>query len=122
MQVYKNWVYNLLEMSALFNLALLSVVMFYQMAMEGKIMFTTNLSAGITLCTLFLIVVCHAIKQFLSLRKVKYIFNLMKITIKLRKKGAHRINNIEEVDNEENNQYKGLTHTSIELCEPLVEQ
>ena len=60
--VYKNWVYNVLEMSALFNLALLSVVTFYLIVVEGKIVFTTNLSMGITFCTLFLIVAHHAIE------------------------------------------------------------
>ena len=110
-------------MSALFNLALLSVVTFYQIVVEGKIVFTTNLSMGITFCTLFLIVARHAIKRLLFIRRVKYI--LIRITTKLKKKEEHAIddaNDIKEANNKQKNQYKGLTHTSIELCEPLVEQ
>ena len=106
-------------MSALFNLALLSVVTFYQMAVEGEITATTNLSAGITFCTFSLIILHHAIKRLLSLRRVEYV--LRKVSTKLRKIRGYDVN--EEVQNEENvieNKQKVLTHTSVEMCEPLI--
>ena len=115
-RLYKYWVYSVLDISYLFNLALLSVVTFYQIATEGKITFTTCVSVGIALCTLILIVVHHIVKRLLSLRRIKY--TSVKISTKLRKKRACDIN--EEVQNKENIKYEGLTHTSIELCEPLV--
>ena len=49
-------------MSALFNLGILSVVTFYQMAMEGKITPSTSVSTGFAFVTLFLIVVHLATK------------------------------------------------------------
>ena len=117
-RVYKNWVYSVLEISCLFNLALLSVVTFYQMATEGKITFTTSMSVGIALCTLILIVVYHSIKRLLSIRGIKYASE--KIITKLRKKTTCNVN--EELQNnlKENIKYEGLTHTSVELYEPLV--
>ena len=117
-QVYRNWVYNILEMLVLSNLAILSVVTFYHMATEGKVNLTINLSMGTAFCTLFLIVVHHTIKRLLSFRKIKRALVKIIDIMKLRKKRARDIN--EEVQNKENVKYKGLTHTSVELYEPLV--
>ena len=117
-QVYRNWVYNVLEMLVLSNLAILSVVTFYHMATEGKVNLTTSLSMGITFCTLFLIVVHHTIKRLLSFRKIKRASIKIIDIMKLRKKRAQDIT--EAVQNNENIKYKGLSHTSIELNEPLV--
>ena len=85
------------------------------MAMGGKITPSTSVSMGFAFVTLFLIVVHLAIKRLLFFRRIKYAS--LKIITKLRNKRACDIN--EEVWNVEN-KYEGLTHTSIELHEPLV--
>ena len=117
-QVYKSWVHNGLEIASLFNLSLLSVVTFYQMATEGRITLSTNLSTGITFGILSLLVLHHSFKRLLSSRRIKSM--LMKISIKLRKKRVHDDTD-DEVQNGENIIVNELTHTSVELCEPLVQ-
>lgn len=117
-QVYKNWLHNFLEMSSLFNLALLSMVTFYQMATDGDISLSTNLSTGMAFCTLSVIALYQSFKRLISLRKVKYFW--IKFNSKLR--FSKRDRRISEVQNEGtiDNTYKGFTHTSIELCEQLL--
>ena len=117
-QVYKSWVHNALEIASLFNLSLLSVVTFYQMATEGRITLSTNLSTGITFGILSLLVFHHSFKRLLSSRMIKRMS--MKIRIILRKKRVHDDSN-DEVQNGENIIVNELTHTSVELCEPLVQ-
>ena len=117
-QVYKSWVHNALEIASLFNLSLLSVVTFYQMATEGRITLSTNLSTGITFGILSLLVLHHSFKRLLSSRMIKRMS--MKISIKLRKKRVHDDSD-DEVQNRENIIVNELTHTSVELCEPLVQ-
>ena len=71
MGVYKNWLHNALEIALLFNLGILSVIMFYTLLTNGSIALTTCTSIGITFILFVMIMIYHVIQKIMYVRKLR---------------------------------------------------
>ena len=119
MGVYKKWLHNVLEITSLLNLGFLSVVTLYQLSSDGNKTTTTYVSTSIAFIIFSLLVLCHAVQRVLSLRKNQ----LWMFVARLQRKGKVLLNdrsNDHQVQTVQDG-HQGITHTSIELCRPLVQ-
>ena len=71
MGVYKNWLHNALEIALLFNLGMLSFIMFYTLLTNGNIALTICTSTGITFILFVMIVIYHIIQKVMLMRKFR---------------------------------------------------
>ena len=79
----------------------------------------THISSGITFIIFTLIILYHAARQLLSLRKVKEMkFHLVNIAGLAPRKAKKHAECRELTPN--SCEMSKITHTSIELCEPLI--
>ena len=122
MKVYKNWLHNILEMTSFLNLCLLSVATYYQLSTNGNRIVTTTVSTSISFITFVLVTLHHLIQRLLSLRRLKK-FNIGR---QLYAFCISRVNHSIEQGQEEavmgqNKRCHYVTHTSVELYEPLVD-
>ena len=119
MQVYKNLINTILEIISLLNIGLLSIASSCQLLNNKSSVIPTSISASIAFITFVFIVIYHVCMKVASLK----IYKDMKLCIitaitKMRK------NKRLELDDQQKGQATGgfVTHTSIELHEPLLEE
>ena len=117
-KVYKFWMTNVNEISFLLNLVLLSVVTYFQMATRGNIALSTTLSTSIAFITFLLILFRQTAKQFVSSRIVRY--RWLKLCTRIRKRTVDCSNNHIQCQESSQSRLQNITHTSIELTEPLL--
>ena len=116
MRIYKNWLYNMLEIISLLNLGLLSATSFYQLLDEGGLVLTTSISISAAFITFIFILLLHATLQLMLIKKIRNTVSYL--TNESRTKREQR----EEIDIRPIEvAQKDLTHTSIELYESLLD-
>ena len=117
MDIYKNWLHNVLEISSLLNLAFLSMVILYN---NNNTVLATKMSTIIIFISFMLITFYHAIWQLISLRKMRQMKSkiLIKITRISGKCDDEAILNTQAVAPNDNQLQ--VTHTSVELLEPFI--
>ena len=114
--VYKNWLYSMLEITSLLNLALLSATSFYQLLNDNGLVLTTSVSISAAVITFAFILLFHATLQLKSSKKIR---NLMSfLTTKSR---IGREQREEQIDIGPIVVAQDLTHTSVELHECLLD-
>ena len=119
MQVYKSLFNTILEIISLLNIGLLSIASSYQLLNNKSSVIPTSISAGIAFITFVFIVIYHVCVKVASLK----IYKDMKLCIvtaitKMRK------NEGLELDEQQEGQATSsfVTHSSVELHEPLLEE
>ena len=120
MGVYKNRLVHFAEIASLANLGLLSVTTFYQLLVDSRPALTTNLSVGVAFVTFIAIVLYHGAQRLLSQRKVRHVSSMAISYMAARVPGVKkgRRDDIEACTLA--TQQEELTHTSVELHEPLI--
>jgi hypothetical protein len=117
--VYKSWPYNILEIISLLNSGFLSAISFYQLLNDGGLAATTSVSISVAFITFTFILLFHGTMQLKSSRKIKSAVScLIPIAARLR---LGREQREEEIDIGPLIINQGLTHTSVELHEPLLD-
>ena len=116
--VYKNWPYNILEITSLLNSGFLSAISFYQLLNDSGLAVTTSVSISVAFITFIFIFLFHATMQLKSSRKIRSaVSNLIPNRLKLRREHER-----EEIDiGPLITPPDALTHTSVELHESLLE-
>ena len=112
--VYKSWACNILETAFMLNAGVASVAVLHQCLSGNHVAKVAIISTGVTFAIFAAIIVCHTVKQLLSSKQLRRLKIQSRIIAKIHKRGSK---NVEE-QNSSNN--KIITHTSVELCEPLV--
>ena len=119
-KVYKLWMNNVNEISFLLNLVLLSVVTSYQMATGGRLALPIILSTSIAFIDFFLVSIYQGTKQLLTCRRVKYTW--IKLQTRVKERVVNRkYNHLHKNEESIKQPCQKITHTSIELTEPLVD-
>ena len=119
MQVYKNLFNTILEIISLLNIGLLSIASSYQLLNNKSSVIPTSISASIAFITFVFIVIYHVCVKVASLKMCKDMkLRIITAVTKMRK------NEGLELDDQQKGQATGgfVTHTSIELHEPLLEE
>ena len=115
--VYKNWPYNILEITSLLNSGFLSVISFYQLLNDSGLAVTTSVSISVAFITFIFILLFHATMQLKSSRRIRSAVSNLIPNYVLRR-GPER----EEIDiGPLITPQDDLTHTSVELHESLLE-
>ena len=117
--VYKNWLYNILEITSLLNLGLLSATSFYQLLNDSGLILTTSVSISAAFITFTFILLFHATLQLMSSRKIR---NAVSYLIMITRSRIGREQREEEIDIRPMVVSQGLTHTSVELHESLLDE
>ena len=115
--VYKNLVCNTLEISFVLNVGVASVAALYQPLSGNDTALIATILTGVAFSIFVVIVVGHAVQRLLLSRKLQIVQikrMIAKTRIRDRKKAEEQIENVIKADDQ------GITHTSIELCEPLI--
>ena len=117
--VYKIWLLNILEYSSLLNLVILSVAMLYTTSANKQNHILSQVSVSITVCTVMLIVAYQSLAVILKAIKID-----PKDTAIWR--NNRKDNQLPETADEEMQQHDAMlnpsvTHSIIELKEPLIE-
>ena len=116
--VYKNWPYNILEITSLLNSGFLSVISFYQLLNDSGLAVTTSLSISVAFITFIFILLFHATMQLKSSRKIKSAISNLIPNYNILRREPER----EEIDiGPLITPQDVLTHTSVELHEALLE-
>jgi hypothetical protein len=116
--VYKSWPYNILEIISLLNSGFLSAISFYQLLNDGGLAATTSVSISVAFITFTFILLFHATLQLKSSRKIRSAVSYLIPIARLRLGREQREEDIDIgplIINQE------LTHTSVELHEPLLD-
>ena len=116
--VYKNWLLNLLEYSSLLNLAILSVVMLNTTLASKPNYAFSQVSVSIMLCTFILVVAYHSL--FVVLKVLKIDPKIIAIW-SYNKKMDRDLEPTETTDMQQSDVNSYITHSVIELKEPLLE-
>ena len=121
-RVYKKLLHNVLEVMSLINIGFLSVSTLFQLLNDKSLTITTKSSTSIAFVLFLLIILYHLFERLrsqkmLRARKeqlIEAISNFVKVTRRARGRetGGRVYNNI--VGN-----FQEITHSSVELCEPL---
>ena len=117
MRVYKNLLQNILEALLLFNLGLVSVASLYQISNEENRSITIYLSTSVSFVIFICVTLYHAVQRMLSLRRIKLIWSHISACIcpvKTDKNEEHAMNKQFSLN--------VVTHSSVELAEPLIFQ
>ena len=120
MGVYKNRLVHFTEIASLANLGLLSVTTFYQLLVDSRPALTTNLSVGVAFVTFIAIVLYHGAERLLSQRKVRDVSSSALSYVAARVHGVKKGRRDEIEVCTVATQQEELTHTSMELHEPLI--
>ena len=116
--VYKNWPYNILEITSLLNSGFLSAISFYQLLNNSGLAVTTSVSISIAFLTFIFILLFHATIQLKSSRKIRSaVSNLIPNRLMLRRDPEREAIDIGPLITPQD----VLTHTSVELHESLLE-
>ena len=114
MRVYKNLLHNILEALSVFNLGLLSVATLYQISNGENNALITHVSTGVAFIMSICITLYHCVERLLSLRIAKLIRSQI---------GTHMCKKIANTEHiQPLPKQPKVTHTSIELTEPLIFQ
>ena len=118
--VYKNWLHNILEIVHFSNLGFLSIATIYQLSNDGSRTPTTYISTSIFLFLFVSVVLYHALHRSLSLKSAKIIKSWLTVNISrcFPSREGEQTQNKQTIPN---NCPKLITHTSIELTEPLIQ-
>ena len=115
--VYKSWVCNILEIAFILNAGVASVAVLYQPLNGNHTALVATISTGVAFTAFAATAVCHAIQQLLSLKGLLLVkwgrIIIAKIHTKRDCKKVEEPNSLKTGD-------KVITHTSVELCEPLI--
>ena len=120
MAVYKTWLQNALELLFLLNLGLLSFTTSYQVANDGDKTLTTYLSVSFSLFLFTLIILYHIFQRLLSIQKVKSLKSYITFILKLPFDTKEESELNQSGQNQLQDATAWVTHTSIELTEPLI--
>ena len=119
MQVYKNLFNTILEIISFLNIGLLSIASSYQLLNDKSSMIPTSISASIAFVTFVFIILYHVSVKLASLKICKdmRLRNVTAVTNTRKNKGL-------ELDEHQKGQATGgfITHSSVELHEPLLEE
>ena len=96
------------------NAGVASVAVLHQRLSGNHVALVATISTGVTFAKFAAIVVCHAVKQLLSSKQLRRLKIQSRIIAKIHKRGSKKV----EEQNSSND--KIITHTSVELYEPLV--
>ena len=116
-RVYKSYLHNIFEIASLLNVGFLSIATFYQLLNDKSTFITTTISTSITFVIFVLIILYHTVQKLTSLRNVRHAKSWLSAhidNIVRMRKGTK-----EEEQNKTN--FQGITHTSIELLEKLIQ-
>ena len=119
MQVYKSLLNTVLEVISLLNIALLSVSSSYQLLNNRDSMLTTSISVSIAFIAFVFIVLYHASVKLASM-KIYKATKFRIITAFSKKTGDRKLEEIEEQQPQGQAMTNIVTHSSIELHEPLI--
>ena len=116
--VYKNWLFNVFEITFLLNLGILSATSFYQLLIDSGLILTTSISISVAFITFAFILMFHAILQLKSSRKISNAVSYLIIRSRMGRehRGEENLINIGPIAAAHN-----LTHTSVELHESLLD-
>ena len=115
--VYKNWPYNILEITSLLNSGFLSAISFYQLLNDSELAVTTSVSISIAFVTFIFILLFHATMQLKSSRKIRSAISNLIPNYRLRREQREEEIDIGPLITPQDD----LTHTSVELHEALLE-
>ena len=117
--VYKNKIINMMEIIMMLNLGLLSIGILYSLQMDGHGSVVICTSVGITFTFFVSVVLFHTWREITSTQIGQSIKSLI-----IRKCHYRRIFQTIVTDNNQDNikfnEVKTITHTSLELDEPLL--
>ena len=119
MQVYKKLFNTVLEITSLLNIGLLSIASSYQLLNDKSSMIPTSISASIAFIMFVFVILYHFSMKLASLKMCKDMkLHIVTAITKMRKSEGL------ELDDQQKGQATGgfVTHTSIELHEPLLEE
>ena len=118
MDIYKNWLHNVIEILSLLNLAFLSVVILYD---SSNTILATKTSSTVTFISFILITFYHSTWRLMSLRKMRQMKSKISAKItRIRGKRDDKTNTGCGQAMAPNNNQLQVTHTSVELMEPLI--
>ena len=115
--VYKNWSYNILEITSLLNSGFLSAISFYQLLNDSGLAVTTSVSISVAFVTFIFILLFHATVQLKSSRKIRSAVSNLIPNYVLRREPERDEVDIRPLITPQD----VLTHTSVELHESLLE-
>ena len=113
--VYKNWPYNILEITSLLNSSFLSAISFYQLLNDSGLAVTTSVSISVAFVTFIFILLFHTTMQLKSIKSA--VSNLIPNRLTLRRDSEREEIDIGSLITPQD----ALTHTSVELRESLLE-
>ena len=116
MQIYKNMFNTILEIISLLNIGLLSITSSYQLLNNKNSKLTTSISASIAFITFILIVIYHISLKLASLKICEDLkLRIVTAVTKVRKNEGLQVDEQQTTDG-------FITHSTIELQEPLLEE
>ena len=115
--VYKNWPYNILEITSLLNSGFLSAISFYQLLNDGGLAVTTSVSISVAFVTFIFVLLFHATMQLKSSRKIRSAVSNLIPNYRLKREQREEEIDIGPLITPQD----ALTHTSVELHEALLE-
>ena len=115
--IYKNWPYNILEITSLLNSGFLSAISFYQLLNDSGLAVTTSISISVAFITFIFILLFHAIMQLKSSRKIRSAISNLIPNYMLRRDPEREEIDIGPLITPQD----ALTHTSVELHEALLD-
>ena len=115
-RVYKNWIYNILEITSLLNLGLLSAISFYQLLNDSRLILTTSISISATFVTFVFILLFHATLRLMSSRKIRNAVSYLITRSRMGREQREEVIDIRPIAVAQD-----LTHTSVELHESLLD-
>ena len=120
--VYKNWLLNVIECFSLMNLGLLSALLLFQQSEYNytrKPIFTYT-STSIALTQFIITVLYHAFRRLTITRPGRKVKTMVTALLSNRGRHDHADNNLDERLIAMTNTSTELTHTSVELCQPML--
>ena len=116
--VYKHWPLNLLEYVFFLNLAFLSSGTLYTTAVEKSIHPVTQLSIGITLVIITVIILYHSIQSFVKRCRVKDKISIVKCTIsQIRRNDKNNTMDVQQTECD----HPTVTYSVVEIEETLFQ-
>ena len=116
MQIYKNVFNTILEIISLLNIGLLSITSSYQLLNNKNSKLTTSISASIAFITFIFIVIYHISLKLASLKICEDLkLRIVTAVTKVRKNEGLQVDEQQTTDG-------FITHSCIELQEPLLEE
>ena len=115
-RVYRNWIYNILEITSLLNLGILSATSFYQLLNDSGLILTTSISISAAFVTFVFILLFHATLRLMSSRKIRNAVSYLITRSRMGRKQREEVIDIRPIAVAQD-----LTHTSVELHESLLD-